>query len=285
MRLICIHGRQQNGKVSRDLRQIWLDTWQEGLKTAGLSYPSDLEFIFPFYGDLLDSLIHQLPNTIEGVIERGAAAPGKVEFFEALLADLADNANIPLQQFTSENGVPVKERGPLNWNWVQAILRGLEHSERFGNLSLRKFTYDVYCYLTIPGIRRQIDNLILKALREGPAVVVGHSLGSVVGYNVLANHNGFVRKYITLGSPLGVKSIKNHLTRPLKMPICVEDGWFNAYDDRDVVALRPLDNHTFDILPPIVNKNDVKNKTDNRHGIEGYLNDPEVARIILEALG
>ncbi|MFN7929349.1 MAG: hypothetical protein U0Y68_15670 [Blastocatellia bacterium] len=69
------------------------------------------------------------------------------------------------------------------------------------------------------------------------------------------------------------------------MPPCVESWLLNAYDDRDVVALHPLDGNTFNITPAIENKMDVDNQTDNRHGIIGYLNDGVVATKIREALG
>lgn len=36
----------------------------------------------------------------------------------------------------------------------------------------------------------------------------------------------------------------------------------------------------FDIDPGLENKTDVQYHTDNRHGIAGYLNDPDVARRI-----
>ncbi|MDZ4681096.1 MAG: hypothetical protein SH848_03125 [Saprospiraceae bacterium] len=62
------------------------------------------------------------------------------------------------------------------------------------------------------------------------------------------------------------------------MPESVKNGWFNAYDDRDVVALNPLDKVHFNINAAVYNKNDVKNHTKNRHGIEGYLEDAEVAK-------
>jgi hypothetical protein len=44
-----------------------------------------------------------------------------------------------------------------------------------------------------------------------------------------------------------------------------------------------LDAQTFNVTPPIKNKSDMLNFTDNRHGIEGYLADPVVARqLVLE---
>ena len=60
--------------------------------------------------------------------------------------------------------------------------------------------------------------------------------------------------------------------------------WFNAYDERDVVALYPLSKPHFAVTPNITNKNNVRNQTENRHGIAGYLNDPEVAKRIYDAI-
>ena len=58
-------------------------------------------------------------------------------------------------------------------------------------------------------------------------------------------------------------------------------------DERDVVALYSLEPAFFPLdpaNPPIENKRDVRNRTRNRHGISGYLDDKEVAKRIYDAL-
>jgi hypothetical protein len=60
--------------------------------------------------------------------------------------------------------------------------------------------------------------------------------------------------------------------------------WFNAMDQRDVVALYPLNKKNFGIDPEVENKTNVLNHTRNRHGIAGYLDDEEVAKRIHDAL-
>ncbi|PLC51106.1 hypothetical protein CR159_05815 [Pollutimonas subterranea] len=58
-------------------------------------------------------------------------------------------------------------------------------------------------------------------------------------------------------------------------------------DERDVVALYPLNASHFPLepaVPSIKNKQDVHNRTENRHGVSGYLDDKEVARQIYDAL-
>jgi alpha-beta hydrolase superfamily lysophospholipase len=169
--------------------------------------------------------------------------------------------------------------------WVQAILRALDNTP-LGEASIDRFTRDVYVYLTNKAVRKAIDSIVSEKIPGEPSVVVGHSLGSLVTYNVLSarGEKAAVHRYITVGSPLGVKAIQRLLVPPaLAMPSGVRQ-WFNAFDNRDVVALRALDASGFPIDPPITNKGDVNNHTENRHGIDGYLDDPDVARWIYEAV-
>jgi pimeloyl-ACP methyl ester carboxylesterase len=144
---------------------------------------------------------------------------------------------------------------------------------------------DVYLYTTQPGVRTEIDRIVSAALDETPCVVVGHSLGSVVAYNILRSDPRAlkVRAYVTVGSPLAIRAIRDRL-RPIAFPAPAVASWFNAYDPKDVVALYPLDAANFPVNPVVENYGRVFNATDNRHGIVGYLDDAEVAKHILGAL-
>jgi hypothetical protein len=51
------------------------------------------------------------------------------------------------------------------------------------------------------------------------------------------------------------------------------------------VALYPLDSSNFPITPNVENAANVNNSTSNRHGTAGYLDDPGVAKRILDGLG
>jgi hypothetical protein len=62
------------------------------------------------------------------------------------------------------------------------------------------------------------------------------------------------------------------------------NSWSNAFDTRDIVALYPLDPANFPVSPAITNYNKVNNHTDNRHGIDGYLDNPIVTKWVLDAL-
>jgi hypothetical protein len=154
-------------------------------------------------------------------------------------------------------------------------------------------THDVYRYLRDSAIRETIDDGVAAAITPGvETVIVGHSLGSVVAYRLLRQAGqqlGWtVPLFVTVGSPLGITEIRKSLQRvgPTRCPACVS-RWFNAMDERDIVALYPLDTDYFPLdpaRPAIENKTDVRNKTNNRHGIAGYLDDKDVAKRIYDAV-
>jgi hypothetical protein len=286
MKLIFIHGRAQEGKDPKVLQDLWQRTLEKGFDKAGLTWPPGVRVEFPFYGDTLDDLVKKLNSPlVDDVIRRGAKQDTtEADFRGELLYEIAQGYGIKDADIQAKYSGDIQAKGPLNWEWVQAILKALDDTP-VGGPVLDLFTRDVYVYLTIGKVREKIDELVAPFLTEGPCVVVGHSLGTVVGYNVLRNANPQVevRRYVTVGSPLGLKAIKQRLDTPLEMPRGTRH-WYNAFDERDVVALHPLDGTNFPITPAIENKSNVDNHTDNRHGIVGYLNDADVARKIHEAL-
>jgi hypothetical protein len=289
MKLLLIHGRAQGGKDPIALKKTWVDTLKAGLEKSGLTLPiTDDDIIFPYYGDLLDQLVAEYNKPVESIIKKGANSPVDAKdarFLHDFLLEVADNANIDTADIEAENTALITEKGPLNWEWVHSILKAIDRKSTWSEASIKKFTYDVFLYLSVEGIRQEINSEVMKSFPDEPCVVVGHSLGSVVSYNLLRDITATkVGKFITVGSPLGVNAVKKYLKVPIKMPSCVQNGWFNAFDERDVVALKALNKDYFNIDPTITNKNDVDNHTDNRHGIEGYLNDKDVALEIYHAL-
>lgn len=175
------------------------------------------------------------------------------------------------------------------------MLKAVDRYVPFGSGgSIALATRDVYRYLRNSTIRQVIDSGVAGAITPGQeTVVVSHSLGTVVAYNVLRQnshtHGWKVPLFVTLGSPLAITEIRRSvraLAAPTQCPTCV-GGWFNAMDERDVVALYPLTAGQFPLdplNPAIENKTNVQNKTENRHGIGGYLDDKDVARKIYDSL-
>ena len=288
-RLVLVHGRGQKDQTAQSLRDIWLEALKKGAQKLNRTLPENLDVTVPFYGKLLDDFTAQmaLPLT-EDIRTKGSAVDDDFLRFQAQMAEeIRQQAGITDAQIDAEYGPNPRPKGPLNWEWVQAILRTLDkHGGGLGQTALEIFTRDVYLYTTRLGVRDQIDAVVRKALTpDVPCVVVGHSLGSVVAYNVLRSESRQLRmpSFVTVGSPLGIRAVRNRFL-PLRFPQPAS-AWFNAFDERDVVALYPLDNRNFPVSPAITNDDTVKNHTRNRHGIIGYLDDDGVAKVILDALG
>lgn len=291
MKLILIHGRAQEGYEETALKDAWVKSLNKGLENAKLMLPEAVTIEFPYYGKLLKSLVDQAnaKSMRDGGGTRGLAPraneSAEIEFFESFLGEIATNAADTKTEKAELEAIQVKTRGITNWEITQKLLAYLDKKDTLGDWTLKNFTRDVFMYLTTKSIKRQVNERVQKSFDPEPCVVVAHSLGSIVSYLLLKNNPQLhIKKFITLGSPLGLTSVRKYLELPLCMPESVKNGWFNAYDERDVVALNPLDKVCFNINPEVNNKNDVKNFTKNRHGIEGYLEDAEVAKQIYEAL-
>jgi hypothetical protein len=269
------------------LQSNWLETLRRGAAKINRSLPERLDVVFPYYGDKLDEFARQFDLPLTTDIQ-AKGSPVNTDFlnFQAQVAEeMRQRAGVTDAQVLEEFGTNTTEKGPQNWAWVQAIIRAIDRNA--GGVSqsvLETFMRDVYLYTTRMGVRDNIDRIVGGALNETPCVVIGHSLGSVVAYNVLRNDRRplNVRAYVTVGSPLAIRAVRDRF-RPIGFPTLART-WYNAFDPRDVVSLYPLDAANFPVTPSIENFGGVNNATDNRHGIVGYLDDADVAKHVLDAL-
>lgn len=289
MKLVFLHGRGQEDKDPHVLRQTWIASLHAGLHKAGLELPiDDSEIIFPYYGDALRDLTTEDAETLSLVRfpqrEHDLACEVLGECLERSLPDA-----IVAPNDKSEETLGARLRGPLRAEWVQRGLRLLDrHVPQASARSMALTAYDVVEYLTNADVQHSIEAGVAQAFDTSdpePAVVVGHSLGSVVAYRVLRDGGWVthpVKALLTLGSPLGISAVRSQL-EPLEYPPKV-GSWLNAYDERDAIALNPLNSMYFPMTPEIKNYGGVENDSDNHHKIRGYLSDRVVATWIVKAL-
>lgn len=110
---------------------------------------------------------------------------------------------------------------------------------------MKAMAHEAHAYLfNTDGIRDQIRRRVLDDFARVPQgtrhVLVGHSQGSFIAYDVLtATDCKVMDGFMTLGSPLGVDEIQDELTwtRNDGFPSKVRGDWVNVYDAFDVVAL------------------------------------------------
>lgn len=282
LRILLIHGRGQGERDPQIIEKEWKEAFERGFESINLSLPGKVTIEFPFYGSRLDEFTNQFGLPLASDISaRGDKLQDEFLKFQAEIAnELVSKTGITDEQINSEYGNNSRPRGPLNWEWVQSIIRALDkHAPGLSQQALETFLRDVFLYITRSNVRNAIDGIVKAKLTKEPTIVIAHSLGSVVAYNILKSDSSLnVPLLVTLGSPLGIRTIRNKF-RPIKHPSSVT-AWYNGYDERDVVALIPLDKSNFDVEPSIINDGDLKNQTKNRHGIVGYLDKPSVAKRI-----
>jgi hypothetical protein len=283
--LLFVHGRSQQDKDAVALKGEWTSALRDGLAASGFDMPIPDEAVrFPYYGDTLRDLATDRA-TVADVVVRGGPDAAEAEFIRSVLRETVEAVDLPKERVDAElEHTEVVERAPQDWPWLSAALRALDgYVPGVSAAGLAIATRDVYLYLRNFAIRDRIEAGVRSALHPGvPTVVVAHSLGSVVAYSLLrreGEREGWqVPLLVSVGSPLAVTAISKAL-RPVGHPACAS-SWFNARDPRDIIALHPLDADHFPVRPAVDNKSDVDNGTANRHGISGYLADPEVARRI-----
>jgi len=163
-----------------------------------------------------------------------------------------------------------------------------------------RFLKDVRDFLFDANQRNIMERTLIDRLDVGggPFIVIGHSQGSMIAYNVLRQlqkEQCDVRLFVTIGSPLGIQEVQDVLKtlqpgRPLAVPDCV-DRWFNVAERLDPVA---LDADISDDYAP----NNLGVKVDNKVGSQinpewqsnphsgtGYLSIDEVRKAVRETAG
>lgn len=294
MRILFIHGRAQGQKSSEMLRKEWDTVLARGLAEAGLDLPGNVARDYPFYGKTLDDFVHQakLPQASEIVAMGGSSSDaGFDSFTRSVLQEIDARGEISEADVRAQMGpgTDLEEMGPQNWAWVRAFVRAVDARwPGFSGARINDFLVDVWLYLDKPAVQSTINKIIERELTNEPTLVVSHSLGTVVAYNILRKNKINLVGFMTLGSPLAIKAITAKLGL---LDNVAPNRWVNAFDKADIVALNPLDSTHFPVAPKIVNFSGVQNTTGNRHGIggdppeRGYLLDPNVLEQIVAFAG
>lgn len=258
--IVLIHGIAQEQEGPASLEARWLPAIADGVRAAGHPgladslwpdrTPRDIDVRMAAYGDLF--LTPGAQGSDEDLDDLG---PEDLALAEALAAEWLHRAADRGQPADRDTAVrelgflePGHEEMGVKEEAARAVLNsvtrlrwfgigGMDLAERFVNRSLRQVT----AYLTDPALHSEIQNRVLALIRPDTKVIIGHSLGSVVAYEIAAGHlNTPLPLLLTLGSPLGLRSvIYDRLTpRPPVYPDRVR-RWVNIADRNDLVAAEP----------------------------------------------
>jgi hypothetical protein len=286
MKLIFVHGHTQQDCDALELKKKWTDALKIGLSRSGLSMPiskNDIEL--PYFGVLLEGLATSANWALEQTVKQANFTQhAETRLIHDFLLELAENTGIDIDQIAINHAIPPQKRSPLNWAWVAAILETLDKQVNWGELSIRRITYELFCYLTDPALRATLHDIVRNQIDEEPCVLVGHGMGSIIAYNVMMeNPHLQVSRFITLGNPMGLKSIGAYLD-PICYPESLRGGWYNVQDDRDPIAQNSISVTGSATTRDIHHHKGLRSRTENHHDMEGYLNDQTVGREVYDAL-
>jgi hypothetical protein len=144
---------------------------------------------------------------------------------------------------------------------------------------LKVFIHDAYAYF-YGGQRDPIRQRLRDQLAglDGTVVVLGHSLGSVIAYDVVHDKTDLsVQLFVTIGSPLAVPEVEGLVAHPLEVPIGVNQ-WVNVAAAFDPVALDPT--LADDYPPPSKCTDHMILNLPDPHSSDGYLHSRPVRTAI-----
>ncbi|MEB3325708.1 MAG: hypothetical protein VKM17_10300 [Cyanobacteriota bacterium] len=294
MRLVLVHGINQQHKDPDALRKEWIADLERGLGRPGVL--ADVHVEMPFYGD---ALLHAANSASNGAIAQGENPDDDRSLAQFLAEGLDEQAaamGISRAEITTEQervttedggGIAVDQGFPMSRR-INALVSLIERISPFrGDLVVRLLD-QAHAYLKKPQATLAVDALVRPALEAGPMVLVSHSLGTVVSFKLLrllaaSGNPAQVPLYVTLGSPLPLSTVQRALGPSFATPAGV-NRWINARDPDDVISLnRGLGAPLFS--SSIENISDLENPGADAHAIPGYLSYPPVAQAIAHALG
>ncbi|MFF2786291.1 trypsin-like serine peptidase [Streptomyces sp. NPDC058049] len=281
--LVFLHGRSQQGKDPELLRRGWTGGLNHGLTRAGLPTVDPADVWFPYYGDRIVEVIGQHETLPASYADSPAvaaleafAAESEEGTYEQLVMEAAVLAGMPQDgQAATEN------LGSTLVGSLQGALSWLAAKTDVDALAIATIFRDVDAYLSDQAVRKAVlDRVFAEIPHDGELVLVTHSLGTVVGMDLVADRlppGMKVTLLVTAGSPLGMNAVNSRLSPPGTHRPGTVDAWVNVWCPTDAVAIGcPLE----PVWGKLTEEHAVVNASDRAHSIEEYLAHPEVATAI-----
>jgi hypothetical protein len=265
-------GQQQWGRLQ--MRPDWQAALGDGVERArGLAWPKP-SLDLAYYGDvfLADTDNKGIPQ------EQKVLDDDVVAFLERVQDEVVD----PSQPFEVQDPAKGLKELPTPLTRLASWLE-----RRFGVAGKLLFFGDlvqVWRFQRDDDLAEAVLDRVREMLPQNPRVLIGHSLGSIVAYEALCRiPDHAVTTLITLGSPLGLRSIREDMSQQARdrMP-GLPPGvlrWVNIYDPHDAVSLAGgLAGHWPEIVDNTVNNGD------EPHAVGRYLGKKVTGGAVVEAL-
>ena len=291
MRLVFVHGINNEKHTVDEIRDIWMSALEKGWKDLSLAPTKPFKAEAAYYAKVLaDATEHKKPAVDMGT---GEVSSGLAIEFLRKYAEEAGVSQAELDAAAAEAGLPREavEQGVPHEGWVIAFAQILERVlPTKGKYIAKLFLKQASTYIGDPALAAKIDGMVTDQVFTNlpdPTIVIAHSLGSVVSYRLLAN-KGFTSRdfplYVTVGSPLSVEMFRPILPKRGLMPTPPIAHWINGRNKEDFVTLgRAITKKSigYDGVDDIT---DIIDNKDDRHDITAYLSSPKIAKAIYDAI-
>ena len=226
MKIIFIHGMNQQNYTAHRLKEHWLKVFKLGLKQLHCRVNlRDLHIHMPFYGDLMTK--YQLSNQLD----LNTLLPKLLTFIYPSIYIISHQhpRNIlllyPISLSPDQPAQSLSERLYLTSQLVKdRVLKEmvvlLNNFPKLHESLIQQFLIETYMYLSNPDFMYEVHQRILKQMHDDEdCIVVAHSLGSVIAYHLLSDpsYQFSVQRFITLASLFLSASYKANFPLPLNV--------------------------------------------------------------------
>lgn len=294
--ILLVHGRHFK-PAKNDLQTLWIDSLRHGIQRdhpAKMAAFNSAKIEFVYYGDISNAFL-------------------KKALKKPVPNDVLDRKNTLAQLKTygrSQFNKTTYKKLPGYNPWMEGLadaFAGVANAFNISNTAITKIAPDMAEYWGTykfgSDVRAVFTDAIIKAMKKpGDLCVIGHSLGSMINYDVfwkLSHYSEYrdeswnrkISLWITIGSPLADETVKDNLkgaSRPAadRFPknvvkwinIAAEDDYI-SHDQKvanDFKAMKKLKYVKTITDKRIYNLAVRGGKTNPHHGV-GYLIHPSVA--------
>ena len=289
-KIILVHGINNQHKSSEQIKWEWLGALSTVLSAQQENAIRNLDVVAPYYGDILyDYTEGREADLVNRPVAQsiGNVPDEETEFYNEFLADVAQAFDIGDEDIAVEMGhqdAAVKQ-GFFHDRKFIAIVQLLEKISPWQGKHVMRVLSQAYTYINDEDAAAAVDAVVQPELEGEPSLILAHSLGTIVTYKILRD---LIRdkkhKFLTLGSPLGIKAVRNGIGPKFSLPTKSVSDWSNGLDKDDFVSFkRKLKNAGYE--GDIREYNDINNGGDDPHSIQKYLTDHWVRRTILDYIG
>lgn len=246
--VLGVHGIGQSKTSQRRLAFDWQRALERGINRLGSALPaahptlSTLSVNVPHWSSLIREETDTLSSADTFAFDNVTFTAEEEDFVARALDDLltAEDRAYAEQLDPTTLGLP---RIPGH---VTRTAMAYDRSHPGGQVTaLIEHLREVHLYLTDGDLARRVRGCVLEAASDLTTVVIGHSLGSVIAFDLLrlgelaapGTVGAGVRMLVTCGSPLAIPTVRRAMglqDQELMTPPGIR--WLNVFDPGDAVT-------------------------------------------------